>query len=117
VNEDGRVQTVGFADPKLLAAYHALESGTFEDRRLHAALAQAVKTLKENPEAGPKVPRPLWPRAYVRSYGIDNLRKLDLPDGWRLTYTLKGSRIEVMSVILEWMSHKQYEKRFGYQVR
>lgn len=116
MNEPQRVQTVGFADPKLLQAYHALESGTFEDRQLHSILAQAVKTLKSNPEAGPKVPRPLWPRIYIQAYGIDNLRKLDLPDGWRLTYTLKGSRVEVMSVILEWMTHKQYEKRFGYKV-
>ena len=95
VNEPGRVQTVGFADLKLLQAYHALESGTFEDRRLHSILAQAVKTLKTNPEAGPKVPRPLCPRIYIQSHGIDNLRKLDLPDGWRL----RGKEVGGLSTI------------------
>ena len=75
-----------------------------------------IKTLKENPQAGPKVPRPLWPRIYIKSYGIDNLHKMDLPDGWRLTYTLKGSQVEVVSVILEWFDHKEYARRFGYKI-
>jgi len=49
--------------------------------------------------------------------GIDNLRKYDLPNGWRLIYTVKGNSVEMVAVILEWSaSHKKYEKRFGYKV-
>ncbi len=116
MNGQARIRIVGFADPKLLQAYRALESGTFEDRQLHATLVEAIKTLKKNPEIGLKVPRSLWPRFYIKAYDIDNLRKLDLSSGWRLTYTLKGNKIEVMAIILEWMTHKRYEKRFGYNV-
>jgi Txe/YoeB family toxin of Txe-Axe toxin-antitoxin module len=115
MSEPERAQSVGFADQKILEAFHKLEFGTFEDRQLRLIIADAIKTLKQNPEAGIKVLRPLWPRTYIQSYGINNLRKLDLNDGWRLLYTLKGSRVEVVSVILEWMNHKQYERRFGYK--
>jgi len=39
----------------------------------------------------------------------------NLPDTWRLIYALKSpTKIEIISVILEWMSHKDYERRFKY---
>jgi hypothetical protein len=47
-------------------------------------------------------------------YGIDNLWKYDLPGAWRLLYSVSGDKIEVMAIILEWLNHKKYEKRFGY---
>ena len=66
---------------------------------------------------GVKIPRNVWPRFYVQKYGIDNLRKYDLPDGWRLIYTLKGDTVRIVAVIIEWFSsHKEYAKRFGYNV-
>ena len=65
---------------------------------------------------GIKVQRELWPKIYVQKHSIDNLRKYDLPNGWRVIYTLRGSEVEIVAVILEWFStHKQYEKRFGYK--
>jgi hypothetical protein len=64
-----------------------------------------------------RIPKVLWPSEYVKKYGVDNLRKYDLPDGWRLVYTLVGNKIEIISVISEWYSHKNYEKRFGYKIR
>ncbi len=56
-------------------------------------------------------------REYVRNYGITNLRKYNLPDAWRLLYTIVGNEIEIISVLLEWLSHKEYERRFGYKSR
>ncbi|MFW5846991.1 MAG: hypothetical protein ACOCUU_02405 [Nanoarchaeota archaeon] len=32
----------------------------------------------------------------------------------RLLYSLTGSRVEIITLILEWMSHKDYDRRFGY---
>ena len=43
------------------------------------------------------------------------MRKCNLPDGWRLVYTLAGNEIEIISILLEWFSHKEYERRFGYK--
>jgi hypothetical protein len=46
---------------------------------------------------------------------MNNLWKYDLPDGWRLIYTLSTpNKIEILAIILEWFDHKNYERRFGY---
>jgi len=63
---------------------------------------------------GIKIPSSLWPKEYVKKYGIDNLRKYDLPDGWRLLYTLRGNEIEIISILIEWPSHTAYERKFKY---
>jgi len=51
----------------------------------------------------------------LKKYGINNVRVYDLPFAWRLMYTVTGSsEIGIISVILEWMNHKDYEKLFGF---
>lgn len=45
---------------------------------------------------------------------IENLWKYDLPNAWRLIYSIRGGKAVVISIILEWLSHKDYEKRFNY---
>ena len=57
---------------------------------------RAIDDLGENPFVGTAIPKRLWPREYVRKHGVDNLRKYDLPEGWRLIYTLAGNEIEIV---------------------
>ncbi len=103
------IYNVAFVDEKLKAAYAEIK-----DKKLLKYLQRAIDDLKENPFAGIKVPRKLWPKEYIRKYNITNLWKYNLPDGWRITYTLKTNEIEIISIILEWFTHKEYEKRFKY---
>jgi hypothetical protein len=70
--------------------------------------------ITENPYSGTKIPKNLWPKEYLSNYNITNLWKYDLLNGWRLTYTIKGQKIEIVSVIIEWFSHKEYERKFKY---
>ena len=36
-------------------------------------------------------------------------------DGWRLIYTITTpNKIEILSVILEWFDHPEYERKFHY---
>lgn len=114
---DTRRRRVAFGDEATLTAFNQLKEGKFEERQLAEFIQRAIYDLKENPLTGVIVPRRLWPREYKKKYDIDNLRKYDLPNGWRLTYTLRGSSIEILAVILEWFNHKEYEKRFGYHVK
>ncbi len=113
---DNRVKHVAFVDEKLLATFSELKSGKFEEKQLVSYIERAIDDLKENPLVGIVVPMKLCPREYIAKFNVNNLRKYDLPNGWRLVYTLKGNQVEIISVILEWFSHKEYEKRFGYRV-
>ncbi len=114
---DSRVKHVSFVDEKLLASFSELKSGKFEEKQLASYIERAIADLKENPLVGISVPMKLWPKEYIVKFKVNNLRKYDLPNGWRLVYTLKGNQVEIISVILEWFDHKNYEKRFGYKVR
>ena len=53
-------------------------------------------------------------KKYVLDYKIDNLWKYDLPNSWRLIYTIRLDEVEIISVVLEWFNHKEYDRRFGY---
>jgi len=77
-------------------------------------LERATDDLKENPSCGIKIPQNLWPKEYIRKYSINNLWKYDLPNAWRLIYTIMHDQVKIVAVILEWFDHKDYDKRFGY---
>ena len=114
---DDRVKSVAFIDTKLSRAFDELKSGKFEDKQLATEIDEAMAQLKENPLRGIKIERRLWPKEYIVKYGTDNLRKYDLRNGWRLLYTLSGNQIEIVAILLEWLDHKGYERRFGYKSR
>ena len=109
-----RIKSVSFIEASLKKAFEELEKGKHEEKELAVSLRKAIDDLKENPLCGIRVPSTLWPKAYIQKYKIDNLRKYDLPNAWRMLYTLRGNEIEIISVIIEWLSHKEYERKFKY---
>jgi Txe/YoeB family toxin of Txe-Axe toxin-antitoxin module len=110
-----RIKSVGFVDSSLKKAYADLESGKYEEQQLASFLKRAIQDLKESPFCGVRIPSKQWPKEYIKKYKINNLYKYDLPDGWRLLYTIRGNEIEIISVLIEWISHKDYERKFRYK--
>src|SRR3989338_8155718 len=113
-NQPERIKKYAFADVSLKKAFEDLQKGKHEEQQLAKYLQRAILDLLENPLCGIRVPSRLWPKEYIQKYGIDNLRKYDLPDGWRLMYTIRGNEIEIISVLIEWFDHKNYERKFRY---
>ena len=105
---------VAFISKKLKKYFEDLKSGNFEDKQLYDFIDRAMDDLKKDPTCGVKIPKRLWPKEYVKRYKITNLWKYDLPNAWRLIYTIASDEIKIMSIILEWFSHKDYERRFKY---
>jgi hypothetical protein len=105
---------VAFASPKLEKDFEKLKKGKFEDKELYEFIERAIADLKKNPTCGVKISRKLWPKGYIKNYHISNLWKYDLPDGWRLIYTIFEDKLMIINLILEWFPHKEYEKKFGY---
>jgi len=64
--------------------------------------------------AGRNVIKKLIPKKLIKKYGIDNLRIYNLPIAWRMLYTITSNEIEIISVILDWMNHKDYERLFKF---
>ena len=102
---------VKFISDELEKDFNSLKDDDFIKR----AIIRAIQDLKENAFCGIQIPKKLFPKEYVQKYGIKNLWKYDLPKGWRLLYTVTAeNEVELISAILEWFNHKDYERRFGY---
>lgn len=106
-----KLSKVVFIDEETEESYSQLK----EDDFLKKAIIKVANQLKQNAFSGIQVPKKLIPKVYIRKYKINNLWKYDLPKGWRLMYTITADdEIELITAILEWLSHKDYERRFRY---
>lgn len=105
---------IRFVDDKIKKAFEELEKSDFEDKQLYKYLVQAFENLEENSFSGIQIPKKLIPKDYLAKYGVDNVWKYDLPKGWRLIYSVGREEVLVVSIVLEWFDHKNYEQRFGY---
>jgi Txe/YoeB family toxin of Txe-Axe toxin-antitoxin module len=103
-----------FADERVKTSYDELKKGYPDERELARFLDRAFDDIAKNPTCGIQIPRKLIPGKYRTKQNITNLWKYNLPNAWRLLYTLKGDRIEILAIVLEWLDHKTYERRFGY---
>lgn len=102
-----------FGDEKLKAEFENLKG--IKENNLYNQLIKSFKNLQEDAFCGIQIPKRLIPKEYAEHFGqLTNLWKYNLPDAWRLIYTVKNNQVSVLSVILEWMDHKEYERRFGY---
>jgi len=85
------------------------------DIQLFNQLNKAFENIEENAFCGIQIPKRLIPKEYEKKFGkLTNLWKYNLPDAWRLIYTIKNNQIDILSIILEWLDHKEYERRFNY---
>ena len=101
--------------PEFEAEMEALR--TSEDKfnqQLLKAIEREKDNIKADPHRGIQVQKKLIPNEYTEKYGLTNLWKVNLPDFWRMLYTITGTEIEIIAVMLEFMDNKTYDKKFGY---
>jgi len=102
---------IKFANEKVKEAFENLKS---PEDKLYKWLTRAFKDIEENAFCGIQIPKRLIPKLYLKQYNIKNLWKYNLPGAWRLLYSIENQEILVVSIILEWMDHKNYERKFKY---
>ncbi len=88
-----------------------------EHQTLLSSIKQKIELLKSNPEYGTHIQKDKIPKEYLQEYDVNNLWKLNLSGAWRMIYTIRGSEIEIISLILDIMTHRDYEKKFRYGKR
>jgi Txe/YoeB family toxin of Txe-Axe toxin-antitoxin module len=102
-----------FVDKKIKDSFFKLEESKTEDKKLYEWLVRAFEDLEKDAFCGIQIPKKLISKEY-KKYEIDNLWKYNLPNAWRLIYTVANVEVCVLSIVLELMKHKDYEKRFKY---
>ena len=103
-----------FADDQIKDNFFMLQSGRAEEKEIFNQLNTAFDMIANDPFCGIQVPKRLIPKMYITKYEIDNLWKFNFHKNWRLMYSVAGDRAQVVTLVLEWLSHKEYERRFGY---
>jgi len=88
-----------------------------DHQKLLNSIRQKIDFLKENPEYGFHIEKKKIPKKYIALYDANNLWKVNLTGAWRMIYTLRGSEVEIIALILDIMDHTDYDKRFGYRKR
>jgi len=102
---------VKFISEKLQENFNSLN----EDDPIKKSIKRAIKDLQNNAFSGIQLPKRLIPKEYALKYNLKNLWKYDLPQGWRLIYTITAeNEVQLISAILEWFNHPEYERRFHY---
>jgi len=86
------------------------------ERSILNAIEKKKELIKANPHYGEPIAKKLIPKEYVVKYGITNLFWVELPNYWRMLYTLTNNEteIEIIAFVLDVIDHKAYDKKFGY---
>ena len=106
-----RKSEVVFANDRIEKEFNKLN----ENDEIKKYIKRAIEDIKQNAFCGIPIPKRLIPREYVQKFNVRNLWKYDMLDGWRLIYTITTpNKIEILSVILEWFDHPEYERKFHY---
>ena len=104
---------VRFISEKLEKDFNKLD----EKDPLKKSLKKAIEKLQRNAFSGKQISKKLFPKEYTKKYPLTNLWKYDLPNGWRLIYTINPeNKVELITAILDWFSHKKYEKKLKYSI-
>jgi hypothetical protein len=109
-----KVSVIRYADPKLKSDLINLKNS--KEKELYGFINNAFDDLELNAFCGVQIPKKQIPKEYIKKYKIDNCWKYNLPGAWRIIYSIVSkNEIEVISLILEWITHKDYERKFGYK--
>ncbi len=88
-----------------------------KDITLLNAINRIFDILVNNPFYGENAKKDLIPKEYRQKYDAGNLFIADLPDYWRMIYTLESDEIEIIAFVLDIVNHDEYNKKFGFRKR
>lgn len=82
---------------------------------LWRGIQRALDLIQSNPFYGENAKKKQISNYYIRKYNVDNLFIVDLPNFWRMIYTLQSDEIEIVAFILDIYDHDAYNKVFGFR--
>ena len=98
---------VVFADDELENTFNLLPA---EDP-LKKGVIKAINDIRVNCQVGELVRKDSSIlRNYRKRYGVTNLRVYDLPLAYRLMYTVTHVDVKIFSAILDWQTHRGYDR-------
>jgi mRNA-degrading endonuclease RelE of RelBE toxin-antitoxin system len=106
--------SISFVDKSVKEKFFLLEASNSEDKAIFESLNKAFDNISYDAFIGIQIPKNLIPKAYKKQLEVDNLWKYNLPEGWRLLYSVISNGNTVIAIIIDWLPHKKYERLFNY---
>jgi hypothetical protein len=97
--------------------YAELSSRAQKDKKsrvLLKSIDQKLDFIRKDKHYGNPMAKNLFPKEYVENYYVRSLFRVELPFFWRMLYTLRDNRIEIIAFVLDIVDHKRYDKKFNY---
>ena len=112
----GNQRSVFMDSTQIIGKYHGvpIEFGKNSSGKWFIQKSEAIDILEKNPFSGTQIPKRLIPKEYNKFFKPDNLWKYDLNKTWRLIYWISSDDTGQITLLIDWMNHKQYDKLFGY---
>ncbi len=98
-----------------------IELGPVAAKRLRKDVPErivaAVNSTLDRLATNPYLPRPDHAGSWRKIWrGAPNHRHVDLPDGWRLCYTVMNDEEDVLFVLVLFIgTHREYDHRYGFK--
>jgi len=91
-----------------------VKSNSKIEKSILNAVRRKTEFITINAHYGEPVAKRLIPEEYKIKYGVTNLFWVELPNFWRMIYTLTNNEVEIIAFILDIFGHKRYGRKFGY---
>ena len=102
---------------RIVGEQHSKGITSSKDITLLEAINRLFGIISSNPFYGENAKKDLIPKEYRQKYDADNLFIADLPDYWRMIYTLESDEIEIIAFVLDIINHDEYNKKFKFRKR
>jgi len=88
-----------------------------KERMILTSISQKIEFIKLNEYYGDQIRKNLIPEFYRKKYFASNLFLVELPQFWRMLYTITDDKeeIEIIAFIIDVLDHKEYNKKFKYR--
>lgn len=88
-----------------------------KEKMILKSVEQKLEILQKNKHYGNPIRKDLIPLYYKKKYAANNLFRIELPQFWRMLYTLtdEEKEIEIIAFVLDIVDHEEYNKKFNYK--
>lgn len=88
-----------------------------QQRTITNSIKDKLNLIQNNPHYGNPIKKDRIPEYYKIQYLTNNLFRVELPNFWRMLYTLtdNDAEIEVIAFIIDICDHPEYNRKFKYR--
>lgn len=99
-----------FASPDLLDVLKILS----ENDPVKLKVDKLIDEMKQDINLGDYIKKKHWPDKYVKTHEVTNLYSYKIGLNHRLIYTIRGRKDDKIYQLLDLLTHKEYDRLFGY---